>query len=145
MLNEPPRDLADAISAYELSHYMRNQLLRDSDWAGMAHSLEIRVPYLDVSFFRSLAPLISGARVPVKKADLARALKPPLPDEMVRRAKTGFTIPVREWCIDMFGRQVEARGIRGWDSTWVGQPSHSLGFATSQRAARWKSTSRTTR
>jgi len=102
------------VSALELGWYMRNQLLRDSDWAGMAHSLEIRVPYLDVSFFRSLVPLISGARVPVKKADLARALKPPLPDEMVRRAKTGFTIPVREWCIDMFGRQVEARGIRGW-------------------------------
>jgi asparagine synthase (glutamine-hydrolysing) len=102
------------VSALELDWYMRNQLLRDSDWAGMAHSLEIRVPYLDVSFFRSLAPLITGARVPLKKADLARALKPPLPDEMIRRAKTGFTIPVREWCIDMFGRENEARGMRGW-------------------------------
>jgi len=101
------------VSALELSWYMRNQLLRDSDWAGMAHSLEIRVPYLDVSFFRSLAPLITGEHAP-GKADLARALKPPLPDEIVNRAKTGFTVPVREWCIDMFGKQAEARGIRGW-------------------------------
>ncbi|MBE0612748.1 MAG: asparagine synthase (glutamine-hydrolyzing) [Burkholderiales bacterium] len=101
------------ISALELSWYMRNQLLRDSDWAGMANSLEIRVPYLDVSFFRSLAPLISGKRSP-SKVDLARALKPQLPDEMISRAKTGFTVPVREWCIDMFGKQAEARGIRGW-------------------------------
>ena len=101
------------VSALELSWYMRNQLLRDSDWAGMAHSLEIRVPYLDVSFFRSLAPLIAGERE-LGKADLARALNPPLPDEIIIRAKTGFTIPVREWCIDMFGKQAEARGIRGW-------------------------------
>lgn len=33
-----------AISALESTWYMRNMLLRDSDWAGMAHSLEIRVP-----------------------------------------------------------------------------------------------------
>ena len=33
-----------AVSALEMSCYMRNQLLRDADWAGMAHSLEIRVP-----------------------------------------------------------------------------------------------------
>ena len=32
------------VSALELTWYMRNQLLRDADWAGMAHSLEIRVP-----------------------------------------------------------------------------------------------------
>ena len=101
------------VSALELGWYMRNQLLRDSDWAGMAHSLEIRVPYLDVSFFRSLAPLVAGGHVP-GKADLARALKPALPDEIVRRSKTGFSVPVREWCIDMFGSQTEARGLRGW-------------------------------
>lgn len=101
------------VSALELSWYMRNQLLRDSDWAGMAHSLEIRVPYLDVPFLQILATLTAGNRAP-GKADLARALKPPLPDEIVNRAKTGFAVPVRQWCIDMFGKQAEARGIRGW-------------------------------
>ena len=35
------------VAALELSWYMRNQLLRDADWAGMAHSLEIRVPLVD--------------------------------------------------------------------------------------------------
>ena len=28
---------------------MRNQLLRDADWAGMAHSLEIRTPLVDIA------------------------------------------------------------------------------------------------
>src|SRR5207248_9168239 len=39
-----------ALSDYaelEISHYLQNQLLRDSDVFGMAHSLEIRVPFLD--------------------------------------------------------------------------------------------------
>ncbi len=47
------------VSALELSWYMRNQLLRDSDWAGMAHSLEIRVPFVDVELLRSIAPLMA--------------------------------------------------------------------------------------
>lgn len=102
------------VATLELGWYMRNQLLRDSDWAGMAHSLEIRVPYLDLAFFRSVAPRISGARLPIRKADFARALTPPLPDGIVNRAKTGFVIPVREWCFDMLGKQADARGIRGW-------------------------------
>ena len=38
------------VSALEMTCYMRNQLLRDSDWSGMAHSLEIRVPFVDLSF-----------------------------------------------------------------------------------------------
>ena len=37
------------VSALEMSNYMRNQLLRDSDWAGMAHSIEIRVPSLRIA------------------------------------------------------------------------------------------------
>ena len=37
------------VSALEMTWYMRNQLLRDSDWAGMAHSLEIRVPLVDLT------------------------------------------------------------------------------------------------
>jgi len=32
---------------------MRNQLLRDADWAGMAHSVEILVPLVDIELLRS--------------------------------------------------------------------------------------------
>jgi asparagine synthase (glutamine-hydrolysing) len=45
-----------AVSLLELSFYMRNQLLRDVDWAGMRHSVEIRVPLVDSMLFRELAP-----------------------------------------------------------------------------------------
>ena len=36
------------VATLELSWYMRNQLLRNPDWAGMTHSLEFRVSLVDV-------------------------------------------------------------------------------------------------
>ncbi|HKO10374.1 MAG TPA: asparagine synthase (glutamine-hydrolyzing), partial [Acidobacteriaceae bacterium] len=44
--NEEQRNLLK-VSALEMTYYMRTQLLRDADWAGMAHSVEIRVPFVD--------------------------------------------------------------------------------------------------
>jgi asparagine synthase (glutamine-hydrolysing) len=37
---------------------MRNQLLRDANWAGMAHGVDIRVPLVDATLLRSIAPAI---------------------------------------------------------------------------------------
>ena len=51
---------AGRVAALELQWYMRNQLLRDSDWAGMAHSIEIRVPFVDVDLFRCVAAYMGG-------------------------------------------------------------------------------------
>ena len=45
------------VSALEMNWYMRNQLLRDSDWAGMGHSVEIRVPFVDVDLLATIAPV----------------------------------------------------------------------------------------
>ncbi|MGA9704813.1 asparagine synthetase B family protein, partial [Pseudomonas sp.] len=85
------------ICALESSHYMRNQLLRDADWAGMAHSLEIRVPLVDASLLRSLAPVIAGMVPGAGKEALAMSPSLPLPDEIIRRAKTGFGVPTGAW------------------------------------------------
>ncbi len=54
-LEETTRHLHTArarVTALELSWYMRHQLLRDSDWASMAHSLELRVPLVDTELLR---------------------------------------------------------------------------------------------
>jgi asparagine synthase (glutamine-hydrolysing) len=93
---------------------MRNQLLRDADWAGMAHSLEIRVPLVDAELFRRLAPLLASPRPPGKK-DMADALDTKLPDPVLNRAKTGFVVPVREWLLGEKGHA--PRGLRGWAHT----------------------------
>jgi len=84
------------VSALEMVWYMRNQLLRVADWAGMAHSLEIRVPLVDMVLLRKIAPLLAGNHRPTK-LDMAGTLKPPLPDAVLGRAKSGFLVPVRRW------------------------------------------------
>ena len=85
-----------AVSALEMQWFMRNQLLRDADWAGMAHSLEIRVPFVDL-------PLLSGLReIPTlshteEKARIARAVAPELPESILARPKSGFSVPIHQW------------------------------------------------
>jgi asparagine synthase (glutamine-hydrolysing) len=105
------------VTALEASWYMRSQLLRDSDWAGMAHSLEIRVPLVDATLVAGLAPLLAGAHPPDKR-ELAATPKFPLPRALIERPKTGFVVPVREWLTEGLTRagQVKSqeRGFRGW-------------------------------
>lgn len=45
-----------AVSALEMSWYMRHMLLGTIHWASMAQSLEVRVPFLDVPLLRTVAP-----------------------------------------------------------------------------------------
>ena len=85
------------ITTLELSMYMRNMLLRDADWAGMAHSLEIRTPMVDIGLFRAIAPLLSQKGDYLNKKHLAGVLKRYLPQEVLDRPKSGFAIPVSSW------------------------------------------------
>jgi asparagine synthase (glutamine-hydrolysing) len=103
------------VTALEIAWYMRNQLLRDSDWAGMAHSLEIRVPLVDSVLLARLAPLLMSS-TPPSKGDMADTCRTPLPPEVRHRPKTGFVVPVREWVQgETSGAPAgAARGFRGW-------------------------------
>jgi asparagine synthase (glutamine-hydrolysing) len=100
-----------AVSALEMNWYMRNQLLRDADWAGMAQSIEIRVPFLDLDLLREAAPWFA-AYPDITKAELAAVAAPQLPKALLTRPKTGFSVPVRDW-IDPTGAG-RPRGLRGW-------------------------------
>jgi asparagine synthase (glutamine-hydrolysing) len=99
-----------AVSALEMSWYMRNQLLNDADWAGMAHSLEIRVPFVDTTFIRETAPWFA-AHPEMTKRKVAQAVAPQLPKALLDKPKTGFVVPVREW---LGARSTSTRGLRGW-------------------------------
>ncbi len=85
------------VAALEASLYLRNQLLRDADWAGMAHSLEIRTPLVDAWLLRVLAPVLAPAASGSRKALLAASPRPILPAPVRARAKTGFTLPIADW------------------------------------------------
>jgi len=99
------------VSLLELSWYMRNQLLRDCDWASMAHSLEVRVPLVDIELIRAIAPLLATDKPP-GKLELAATARPRLPAEVLSRGKTGFSIPVRTWLMGC--GEMDGRGLRGW-------------------------------
>jgi len=96
LIPDPSSDVG-RICVLESAHYMRNQLLRDADWAGMAHSLEIRVPLVDYELVRALAPAIPSIAPGAGKVALAAAPTTPLPDEIVKRAKSGFGVPTGAW------------------------------------------------
>ncbi|WP_245314479.1 asparagine synthase (glutamine-hydrolyzing) [Labrys sp. WJW] len=83
------------VATLESSLYLRNQLLRDADWAGMAHSVEIRTPLVDSEVLERSARL--DLRGIAGKAALARAPTQPLPQAVLDRPKTGFALPIAEW------------------------------------------------
>lgn len=103
----------DRASVMCLNGYTRNQLLRDIDACSMAHSLEVRVPFLDVRIAdfafslpvdsklamneRTLDPLASYSESGVKRVvcDVARKYLPA--DFFDARAKRGFALPYSDW------------------------------------------------
>ncbi len=83
----------------DLHHFMLNDILQKADKISMAHSLELRVPYLD----RRVAALADS--IPTKylvnrhdtKYALRQASEKVLPDDWAKRPKLGFPVPVKQW------------------------------------------------
>jgi len=102
------------VGALETCNYMRNQLLRDSDWASMAHSVEIRVPLVDFTLLEAIAPRIASLRPGEGKILLANAPVIPVPADVVARPKTGFGIPVGDWLRGDVEHREDRRTSRRW-------------------------------
>ncbi len=83
----------------DLGIYLVDDLLVKTDRASMAHSLELRVPFLDpaVAGLALALPTRHKVRGLAKKRLLRRALAPLLPREVVRGRKQGFSIPLAAW------------------------------------------------
>jgi asparagine synthase (glutamine-hydrolysing) len=101
------------IAALESTWYMRNQLLRDTDWSSMAHGLEVRVPFVDTYLLERVGPAIAS-NVPPTKQDLAGCAAQLSPG-IHRRPKSGFNVPVRKWVESQ--TKASERGLRGWANT----------------------------
>jgi asparagine synthase (glutamine-hydrolysing) len=111
-------DAQMAVGALESTFYMRNQLLRDSDWTSMAHGIELRTPLVDWQLLQEVTPLLKGPNAP-SRIDIARHMPTPIGEDVLMRKKAGFATPVRGWMIDKLAREhgrtvpVE-RGLRSW-------------------------------
>ena len=77
--------------------YLRNQLLRDSDWASMYHSLELRTPLVDATLLDTLKPFLTGFAGGAGKRMLACSPVSSLPQNVINRPKSGFGVPMAEW------------------------------------------------
>lgn len=93
-------DSFNEVSQVEISLYMGNTLLRDADVNSMAHSLEVRVPFLGKNLVDYVCSLPGAVRSPPQsrpKHLLREAIKDGLPPGIFSRPKTGFTLPIDAW------------------------------------------------
>ncbi len=123
-----PKSAFPRVAVLESALYMRNQLLRDADWASMAHSLEVRLPLVDSKLLTAVAraaPWRAAIGSAAPKALLAKSPSRSLPHHIVSRAKTGFTTPIADWlqAIPANGSTVAkfARATQHWSRRWAEQ------------------------
>ncbi|MGQ5708317.1 asparagine synthase (glutamine-hydrolyzing) [Lactobacillus sp. PSON] len=92
-------DAVKQMQYIDLHHFMLNDIEQKADKISMAHSLELRVPYLD----KKIAELANS--IPTKylvnrhdtKYALRKASEKVLPDEWAKRPKLGFPTPIKQW------------------------------------------------
>jgi asparagine synthase (glutamine-hydrolysing) len=87
--------VADEVSRLELTRYVRNQLVRDSDSASMACGVELRAPFLDATLFDTVAKVPSAVRLASAKRLLRDAVAELPP--WVSGPKRCFQFPFEDW------------------------------------------------
>jgi asparagine synthase (glutamine-hydrolysing) len=100
VLKPEPKGAWSKVAALEAGLYLRNQLLRDTDWASMAHSLEVRVPFVDAVLLKNVAPDFVGLPAGTGKKLIAGSPSVAVPPQIQDRAKTGFATPIAHWLQD---------------------------------------------
>lgn len=83
----------------DLNSFMQYDILLKGDRMSMAHSLELRVPFLDLEVWSVARRLSSDLKVRgnVTKFALREASKEVLPEEWYTRPKKGFPVPFRDF------------------------------------------------
>ena len=90
---------ADKAMGLDLQTYLPDDLLRMGDRLSMAHSLELRVPFCDHELLAFALQIPAGVRMRGwhLKSFMRRTLKPVLPEEILKRPKLGFMVPLARW------------------------------------------------
>jgi len=92
-------DDLDRLCQTDLRFYLQDNLLVKVDRMSMAHSLEVRAPYLDHELVEFICSLKPGFKLKglTTKYILKEAAKGILPEKIIRRPKKGFGIPLAKW------------------------------------------------
>jgi asparagine synthase (glutamine-hydrolysing) len=135
--------LAAGAAWADIHSYLPDDLLVKMDVASMAHSLEVRCPFVDQELMRWAAAIPVDQKAPACDAKwlLKRAMAPYLPEAVLARPKKGFVVPIQAWFDDelkqflrdtLLGSRASARGL--FDPHYV---AHSIeSYRDDQRRAR---------
>ena len=119
-----PLDPREMVAQLEVCRYMRNQLLRDSDVNSMAHSLELRVPFVDSRLIETVSKIPASIRLRQGKKLLIEAV-PEIPEWVINQQKRGFRFPFQQWLEGNFGhllvsaREISPVELNSWYRVWA--------------------------
>lgn len=92
-------DPLSLIQYLDIKTYLVGDILTKVDRASMAHSLEVRVPFLDHKFVEWTAKIPTDLKIKngCGKYILKKAMEPHLPHDVLYRKKMGFRVPLSDW------------------------------------------------
>ncbi|WP_248548850.1 asparagine synthase (glutamine-hydrolyzing) [Paenibacillus odorifer] len=101
----------------DMNFWLPGDILSKADKLSMAHSLELRVPFLDKEVFETASKIPVSNRIGQKTTKLAlrKAMEGIVPEAIVNRPKLGFPVPIRDWLktpiSDIMFEQIRYSGI----------------------------------
>jgi asparagine synthase (glutamine-hydrolysing) len=92
-------DPVDRMQYIDIHTWMRGDILLKADKMTMAHSLELRVPFLDKVIFETASKIPTSLKTAngTTKYILRKAAEGIVPDHVLSRKKLGFPVPIRHW------------------------------------------------
>ncbi|HHY73495.1 MAG TPA: asparagine synthase (glutamine-hydrolyzing) [Bacillus bacterium] len=95
-------DAVTKMQHIDILTWLRGDILLKADKMAMAHSLELRVPFLDQEVFKVAANIHSSQKINnnTTKYILRKAAEGIVPDHVLNRKKLGFPVPLRHWLKD---------------------------------------------
>ncbi|MFH5181948.1 asparagine synthase (glutamine-hydrolyzing) [Paenibacillus sp. TAB 01] len=107
----------------DMNLWLPGDILMKADKMTMAHSLELRVPFLDVELYEVARKIPVQYRIAegTTKYIFRKAMEGLIPDFILNRPKLGFPVPLRDWLKGNQGKvileQIEASGIEDYINT----------------------------
>lgn len=124
-----------ALTTGELATYLPNTLLRDTDAMSMAHSLEVRVPYVDHHVVESACQLPSRFKMSSKgtKLVLRAAFRDIVRGDLLAPGKLYFSMPLTDWVAGCLFSRI-ANGLRTASDLGLVNRDTAAGLACQARA-----------
>ena len=126
--NDMALDGVQKLQYVDFHTMLLDNLLMKADKLSMAHSLEVRVPFLDRRLVELGLALPARAKAGLRrnKALLREVLTTELPAAITNRPKRGFEIPVDAWFRDPSSKAARERIVAGGLVTTLGLSARTL-------------------